>query len=397
MAVDGWRRSVVLWTLSLLVTVNQLVVRVLTPDASIARQGDALVYLAGGRALLGGQPLYAERLELVYAEGSMPFTYPVFGAIVLSPFSLLQVDVAAICLAVLSVACLVGTLAICVQHAKLPSWAIPVALPLATMSDPVTNHLQLGQVNLLLMLLVVADLLWLRHTRFSGVGLGIAIAIKLTPAVFLLLLVIDRRWMTLVRAVTTFLVATGIGFLVRPSDSWEYWTRYLRDPGRVGNLTSPDNQSLRGLVERLITGPVGGGLWVVLVASTVAAIGWLLWRRIPDDCEVLRFGLASLVALMISPISWSHHWVWAIPLVLGFAEWLRHHTSFLAAFVGLTLAVFSSQITNRIAAESVHPLMDGYKLWMLPFSSPWVLWAMAGIALCFVYDRGTAGAMRPAH
>src|SRR5581483_12201814 len=74
-----------------------------------------------------------------------------------------------------------------------PRWfVICLALPLVTWLQPVRETLTFGQINLVLALLVLADLLVLapRGSRLTGVGIGLAAAIKLTPAVFILYLLV---------------------------------------------------------------------------------------------------------------------------------------------------------------------------------------------------------------
>ncbi len=105
-----------------------------------------------------------------------------------------------------------------------------IATPLAVAIEPTRETLGYGQVNLLLFALIMADLVALRWRsrrgtttarsgdgpllRFvysgawAGVGIGLATAVKLTPALFILYLMITRQWRVAVTAVGTTIGVT---------------------------------------------------------------------------------------------------------------------------------------------------------------------------------------------
>ena len=101
-----------------------------------------------------------------------------------------------------------------------------------------------------------------------------------------------------------------------PGSSATYWTDGLLDAGRVGPPALAHNQSVYGALTRLFDGPPPTLLWLVVagplsLAVLVVAAGW--WRR---GDRVLGTCLGAVAMLLASPVSWSHHWVWAVPVAL---------------------------------------------------------------------------------
>ncbi len=154
-------------------------------------------------------------------------------------------------------------------------WAL-VACGLA-LFEPLRDTFSFGQVNLLLLALVLGDC-WLLSTgrsRWAGVGIGLAAAIKLTPALFIGLLLLARRWKAAAVATAVALGATGLAALVVPDASTFYWTRAMWDTTRVGRLDYVSNQSLQGVLARL--GETGRPLWATAVVLVLAV--WAVRAR----------------------------------------------------------------------------------------------------------------------
>ena len=137
----------------------------------------------------------------------------------------------------------------------------------------------------------------------------------MTPLIFLAYLVFTRRWRTAVGAVATFVAAQLVSLAVDASGTWDYWTKYLFDLHRVGRLENAVNQTIRGMGVR-IEHTRGTGLEVTAVVGLVAVAGlacaWFAARRLGNDRGLLA---CAVTGLLVSPISWSHHWVWCLPLV----------------------------------------------------------------------------------
>jgi alpha-1,2-mannosyltransferase len=188
--------------------------------------------------------------------------------------------------------------------------------------EPVWQNLTFGQINLFLLLAVLIDLVG-PERRWSGVLVGIASGVKLTPLVFIVLLVLVGRRTAAGRAALTFAGTVAVGFVAMPGWAATYWTHGLLDAGRVGPPALAHNQSAYGGLTRLLDGPPPMLLWLAvagLVALAVLVIGAGWWRR---GDPVLGTCLAAVAMLLASPIAWSHHWVWAVPVALVLWEGSR--------------------------------------------------------------------------
>ena len=198
-----------------------------------------------------------------------------------------------------------------------PRWyALGLAACLFAGLEPVRDTFSFGQVNLLLLVLVCADL-WLleRGGRLAGVGTGLATAIKLTPAVFILYLLLTRRYRAAAVAGAAALGATLVAGLVMPGASQVFWTDALWNTGRVGSLAYVSNQSLRGLVARL-AGTGGGIVWALTMLIVLIVWGYRV-RRAPLP---VGFALTGVVACLVSPVTWVHHLVWLVPALVLLAD-----------------------------------------------------------------------------
>lgn len=164
--------------------------------------------------------------------------------------------------------------------------------------------------------LVLADVQALRRGRpWAGVGTGLAAAIKVTPGLFLVYLVVTRRWRTTAIAAITVGITLLAGFAVDPSG--RYWFRTLWQTDRVGPPSDPNNQSLLGLLARPeAPGRAGTGLRLVLaaLALVIGITRAVLLNRRGDDLAGIT--VTGLTACLISPISWLHHLYWVVPAVV---------------------------------------------------------------------------------
>lgn len=272
---------------------------------------DLQIYVGSARGWLTGGSLYAYR----DANYGLSATYPPVGIMpfaLLGPFGARGRDVlwALANVAMLALTCrLVATRLLGLREARATTWTL-YATGLAALTVPVWTTVAIqGQVNVVLWLLVVADVgTQGRRPRWSGVGIGLATAIKLVPGLFVgwLLAIGDRR--AVGRAVAVAVFATVLGWALAPDDSWRYWTSLLWDSGRVGDVADVQNNSLLGAIARGVpAGTVRTALWLV---SAGLVMGVALWR----GRTAARAGdlLASTVIVgcasaLVSPISWTHH------------------------------------------------------------------------------------------
>ena len=205
-----------------------------------------------------------------------------------------------------------------VRHADgrpAPGWLVALAATAAIAMEPVWQNLAFGQINALLMLAVLVDVLR-PERRTSGVLVGIVAGLKLTPLVFVVLLVLVGRRSAAGRAVLAFVATVAVGFALMPGASASYWTDGLLDARRVGPPELAHNQSVSGTLARLLDGPPSTLLWLCVagpIALAVLGVGVACWRR---GDPLLGTCLAAMAMLLASPIAWSHHWVWAVPVAV---------------------------------------------------------------------------------
>lgn len=194
------------------------------------------------------------------------------------------------------------------------------------LTEPVFRTIYLGQINIVLMLMVIWDLTQpdTRRSRWwKGFLTGVAGGTKLVPLIFIPYLLITRKFRQAFTAIAGFAFTVLVGFALAPHDSADFWFNglFIQD-GRTGFPGWSGNQSLRGLVTRL-AGSIAAGTvpWLVLaVAVAVAglAAAALLSRT---GHEMLGLLMAALVGLLCSPISWDHHWVWVMPGMMAAAHY----------------------------------------------------------------------------
>ena len=284
---------------------------------------DLRIYVNAMRWWHEGHPLY-EFAHDDKIQGRLGFTYPPFAALVLAPLGIIGFRASVVLFCVGSAAAVIVTTLwlvrpIAKKH-RLPLWfAVLLALPLVSTLEPIRETVNFGQINMLLVLLVLTDLLVVapRWPRLAGVGIGIAAAIKLTPAIFIIYLLITRRWRAALTATATAAAATLLAAAVAWDDSWHFWTAALWETGRVGHTDRIANQSILGVLARL-SDPAEPNrlLWLALVAVVA---GYGLWRArkaaLAGD-EVVGLTLTGFVGGLVSPITWPHHLFWFVPALL---------------------------------------------------------------------------------
>jgi alpha-1,2-mannosyltransferase len=286
---------------------------------------DLDVYRIGGQVWLHGGNLYG-RLPPTRLGIALPFSYPPIAAVLLAPLSLPPMAVAGVLLSLATIALTAVVLRVFLAAAwpsARPSWrTVGWLLPAVLLLEPVRNTISYGQVNVLLMALVAADCL-VREPRWPrGALVGLAAAVKLTPGAFVLFFLVCRDYRAVRTAALSFGVSTGAGFLLDWRDSVRYWTSVIVQPGRPGNPDYAANQSIQAVLARSGLGPhTAAGLAVWLGASAVVVL--LAWRgmRFAADRghDAWAVSLNAFAALLVSPISWSHHWVWGETAMLVLA------------------------------------------------------------------------------
>jgi alpha-1,2-mannosyltransferase len=319
---------------------------------------DLDVYRIGGQAWLRGGDLYGS-LPPTRFGSRLPFSYPPFAAILLSPLALVPVAVAgtAATLATIALAALVLRVFLGSARGRAAGppgnpvswWTVGWLLPAALFLEPARSTLDYGQVNVALMALVSADCLAGRARWPRGALVGVAAAVKLTPAAFVLFFLLRRDYRAAAVAAGAFAVSTGAGFLLAPRDSARYWTSVIFQAGRPGSPAYAANQSIAGVLARagLYPRPAGVAAWLALSAVVLALACLGMRRALAGSAPAWALSLNAFAALLISPISWSHHWVWGEMAVLALALHGHQHgrrpgRRVTLAAAGCGLAVFAA-------------------------------------------------------
>lgn len=285
---------------------------------------DLKIYMSAMRWWADGHDLY-DYAQSDKLQGALYFTYPPFAALLLRPFAGLPLGVTAGLFTAGTVAAIAVTTWWLVRPLAdargWPRWyAAGLAIPLVFLIEPTRETITFGQINMLLIVLILADLLiavpgkW----RLAGAGIGLATALKLFPGIFIVYLLITRRWRAAAVAAGAAAGATLLAAAVTPRASWQFWTEALWSTERVGRTDYTGNQSLQGLLARLWAPAEPSRLvWLVLVVL-VAGLGlWRAARAARAGDEVAGLALTGLVAALISPITWPHHVYWFVPALVA--------------------------------------------------------------------------------
>lgn len=280
-------------------------------------QIDVDVYWQGAAEFWRTGQIYDGRYDT--RSVGLPFTYPPFGALVFTPLWLL-VELVGYTAAEATLT-LVSLLALwwvadrllvwSGHHTRTRSlWLVAGML----LTEPVISTLHFGQINIVLLALVITDvaprprwLAWLPR----GILTGVAAAIKLTPAVFGLYFLLRLDWKGVAGVITGFLGAVTLAALPHPGTTWQYFTDVVFSPERIGTTWDATNISLQGMLSRFTAAELP---WLVLVVLVLALGSVSALTALRNDQAMLALGLVGMISLLCSPVSWSHHWVWLIPL-----------------------------------------------------------------------------------
>src|SRR5271165_2741872 len=287
------------------------------PMSAMLKGFDLQVYLGGGQqALHHPGNLYSWQFE---HHPGIQFTYTPFAALLFAVGSVLPFRALMAGVALVSTFALAAAIWIAFRElgwrgtARLGATLLVAGLVFWT--EPVQRALYLGQVELVLMALIVWDLCQPDRRRWKGAATGVAAGIKLVPLLFIAYLLLTRKFRQAAVAAGAFLVTVVIGFIFLPGPSKTWWIDgNFFQAGRTGFVGDQQNQSLRGTLTRL-AGTVNGGEPLWLVAAVIVGVLGLAAAVILYNSGQTFAGLmaCALTALLVSPISWDHHWVWIAP------------------------------------------------------------------------------------
>ena len=331
---------------------------------------DLDVYVQGARHLTDGT-LY----DFVTQPLDLPFTYPPFSALLFAPLAWLPWTVTRVVWELGMIAALAA-----IVHLTLrllgrvgPGATRPIAhergivlvvTGLSLWMEPVRTTFNYGQINLFL----AALLLWGAVSSkqwWAGTTVGLAAGVKLIPAITGLYYLVRRQYVAVVAAVLAFAATIAIMLVVIPHETWRYFTKLILDPGRTGPVWSAINQSLRGALARLAGHDVSVS-WLLACVVAVVLGGWALWACHRQGDRTAAFLAVQITGLLVSPISWSHHWIWVLPLLIWtFAGRDAGRPAVRILAVAWILATCSFTVSLLIAAQHKGPASrPGWQAWL---------------------------------
>ena len=288
---------------------------------------DLQIYTNSARAWANGGSLYDYRDPTF----NLSATYPPIGPLLFTSLTPLTADGREVLFTAINLLALFGCAWSVAGLARVDptkrfewsSWAFTAA----TVTIPVWLTLRQGQINIILWLLVLVDLDAMRRSsRWSGIGIGIATAIKLVPGLFILWLAASKRWRPLALAIGALSAATALGWALAPADSTTYWTDLLWESDRVGSVGDGRNNSVLGVIARILEpGSLRSGVWVLML---VAVLGVALVRSLRASREDDFLAVAAIVgcaSAVASPISWTHHLGFLLVALVAF--WIQATTN----------------------------------------------------------------------
>jgi alpha-1,2-mannosyltransferase len=381
----GWGATTA-WRLFQLLTVAALVWLGWQLLGHLPYRIDIEVYRMGGQAWLDGRPLYGDALFPTSIGLDLPFTYPPLAAIVFAPFAWLSFGAASVLITAITLVLLIVCITLVLTGLDVwpsttvtsePAWlrrawlATAIVVAASVYLEPIDSNFDFGQINVVLMTLVIADCVPRRTPWPRGILVGLAIALKLTPAVFLLYFLLRRDTRALLTAVASLATVSLIGLVLAGRDSVEYWTQTVRHTDRIGMATLNTNQNIAGVLARLGIGDsVRTVLWVALCCAVLTLTVWAVRRALAAGEPVLALVCTAMFGLLVSPVSWSHHWVWALPAVLTTAilAWRRRNVALgVVSAAGIALMVWEPLTLmpkhNETSASLVRQLVGGSYVW----------------------------------
>lgn len=354
------------------------------PFGLFHNQIDLEVYRAGARHVLHRQPVYDGPVL-----GLFMYTYSPFSTLAFIPLVHMSHHTAVLVWSSLTVIALVASVLLCFKsfgyRLNSRTWVLAIAVAaVCSMMEPVRTTVWYGQVNVVIMALILWDLLRPGGSRLQGVMVGLTAGIKLTPALFAVYLLAIRRTRAAIIAVVAGVLTVAIGALAMPRASKKFWTETLWDSRRVGPVRAPSNQSITGALASILrTDSPPTGLWlllagVALVLGLTAAV--VAYRR---GAAVLALAIVGMTSTSVSPFSWGHHWVWFVPLAAHLVHlmisavdngrWVRLAAA-VVAFCALYVSVFlwKSHYPHPLQVGTAH-FREFYAmgLFMIPTPSQW--------------------------
>jgi len=302
---------------------------------------DLKIYTNAARSWLDGRSLYVYHDEVF----NLSATYPPIGPIAFSVLNSFSSEWREIIFTVINLFALGGCAWFAsglagIEHDHRVNWSL-WAFTAATVTLPVWLTLRQGQINILLWLLILIDIDGIRRSRrFAGFGIGLATAIKLVPGLFIVWLAATRRWSATLRAIGMLAGATTVGWLLAPTDSRLYWTDLLWQSDRVGRLDDARNNSVLGVLSRLMPeGSLRTLVWIVILAFVLLAAYRRSVRASKAGDLLAAAAIVGCASAVVSPISWPHHLGFLLLALAVFVTITRSTKGKVACVFGFLLLV----------------------------------------------------------
>ncbi|MCU0278778.1 MAG: glycosyltransferase 87 family protein [Candidatus Nanopelagicales bacterium] len=312
--------------------------------------------------------VYREAVDVAWSGGDvyaglftdirLPYLYPPFAILFLTPIAALSDVSAQVVWTAVTLAAIIIYAAVCVSNFAAQRFHTPtvyaVTIAFALAMEPTESGFNFGQINILLALFMVLDLSARTGRLPQGVLTGLAAAVKLTPLLVAVYFLVTKRVRSGVTTIVTFLAASAVAAVVFPQASWIYWTGTFLESDRVG-VAYISNQSINGLLQRQLGDTqIAQVAWLALAALVVVGT-MIMAHHLFTPYPHLTDALTLAAILLVSPISWTAHWILILPLLLVAAlpdrpvVWLQASAGLLAA--ALLYGVVRPQETAQILAE----------------------------------------------
>ena len=357
----------------------------------IPLMNDFEVYYYGGTRVL--QTGETGVNELYVPRDGLPFTYPPFAALLFALLATLSIGAGGL---IFITTALAGAAVVSAWLARhyfgLRRWkdafadwrfrAVALAGTAAILLlGPWRDTFDFGQINIILMGLILADFALYGKSRAgefrwpAGLLIGLAAGIKLTPLAFGLYFLVRRDFKALGWMAAGFFGSIALSWALLPHASQTFWTKILPDTSRIGGPGYVDNLSVKGLL--LHAGLPDSGLtsilWLVLSLALAAVAAMVITWAVDADENFVAVSATAVLMLLISPVSWSHHWVWMAVALPSMAFALhrvpsREGKMRLAGWVIVAASVVAFYLTPKYLA-----MMAGANEWGKDPQTQWQL------------------------
>jgi alpha-1,2-mannosyltransferase len=282
--------------------------------------------------------------------GGLSFVYPPFSLLLFAPFALLSLDMSGFLWTALSVAALQVSIFYPLKRigVRQPlAWAVGSTVP-ALLLSPVDQALQAGQLSLVLLGMVVLDLHLPEQHRLKGVLIGLAAGLKIIPAIFVLYLVVTRQFRAAAVAALTAVGTVAAGLILFPRYSISYWSVLVFDTDRIAPPGWIPNESLRAMLARVFhDGHSSYWPWLASTVVVVVAAFLLVRHSIVLGEETLGITGVAVLALLVSPVSWHHYWVWLVPIIVYVVHLaMKYRSPLLWACITLPVLVVALRVNE---------------------------------------------------